>query len=77
LSSGYQDQYYNKAIAIKNKLTEEFMKLFEEYDIVLGPTSPMWPWNIGGHVSDPLADYLADAYAIIANLIEAPAMSIP
>lgn len=77
LSSGYQDQYYNKAVAIKNKVAEEFMKLFGEFDIVLSPTSPVWPWKIGGHAMDPLADYLADSYTIIANLIGAPAMSVP
>jgi aspartyl-tRNA(Asn)/glutamyl-tRNA(Gln) amidotransferase subunit A len=77
LSSGYKDQYYKKAVAIKNKVTEEFMNIFQEFDIVLGPTSPVRPWKIGEHNSDALADYLADAYTIVPNLIGAPAMSIP
>jgi aspartyl-tRNA(Asn)/glutamyl-tRNA(Gln) amidotransferase subunit A len=77
LSSGYKDQYYKKAVAIKNKVTEEFLNIFQEFDIVLGPTSPVRPWKIGEHSSDALADYLADAYTIIPNLIGAPAMSIP
>ena len=39
--------------------------------------SPVRPWKIGGHANDPLSDYLADLYAIPANLIGAPAMSVP
>ena len=37
----------------------------------------MRPWTIGGHNNDPVADYLADIYNVPANLIGAPAMSLP
>jgi len=77
LSSGYQDQYYNKAVHIRDMVKDQFMKLFERYDVVVGPTSPVRPWKIGGHANDPLSDYLTDLYTIPANLIGAPAMSVP
>lgn len=55
----------------------EFMKIFEKYDIIIWPTSPVRPWTIGGHNNNPVADYLADMYTVPANLIGAPAMSLP
>ena len=53
------------------------MKIFEKYDIIIWPTSPVRPRKIGGHSNDPVSDYLADIYTVPANLIWAPAMSLP
>lgn len=47
LSSGYQDQYYHKAIRIRDLVKTQFMKIFDSYDVVIGPTSPVRPWKIG------------------------------
>ncbi|HMY80586.1 MAG TPA: Asp-tRNA(Asn)/Glu-tRNA(Gln) amidotransferase subunit GatA [Candidatus Absconditabacterales bacterium] len=77
LSSGYADQYFHKAIKVRDFIRGEYEKLFKQYDIVMGPTSPVWPWKIGGHANDPIAEYLVDAYAVPANLIQAPAISLP
>ncbi len=77
LSSGYQDQYYNKAIAVRDYVKKEYLKLCESYDVIVWPTSPIWPWKIGWHANDPLSDYLADIYTVPANLMGAPAMSVP
>ena len=77
LSSGFADQYYNKALTVRDMIKGEFMKIFEKYDIIIWPTSPVRPWKIGGHSNDPLADYLADMYTVPANLIWSPAMSLP
>lgn len=35
LSAGHQDQYYNKAIAARDHIKQEYMKLFEEYDVII------------------------------------------
>ncbi|MCX6715949.1 MAG: Asp-tRNA(Asn)/Glu-tRNA(Gln) amidotransferase subunit GatA, partial [Candidatus Taylorbacteria bacterium] len=40
LSSGYYDAYYNRAIAVRRLITEEFSKAFESVDIVATPTTP-------------------------------------
>lgn len=77
LSAGYQDQYYNKAIAVRNHIQWEYLKLFGTYDVIIWPTSPVRPWKIGWHANDPVSDYLADLYTVPANLIGAPAMSVP
>lgn len=77
LSSGFQDQYYHKAMAIVKKSKTLYHTLFDQYDAILSPTTPLWPWKIGWHTHDPLSDYLADMYTIPANLIGSPAISIP
>ena len=35
LSSGFADQYYNKAIRVRQMIKGEFMKIFEKYDIII------------------------------------------
>lgn len=77
LSSWYQDQYYNKAIALVAHIKQFYLKLFEQYDAIVGPTTPIRPWRCGSHSHDPLSDYLTDIYTIPANLIGAPAVSLP
>ena len=41
------------------------------------PVSPSLPWKIGEQVDDPVANYLADVYTVLANLAGLPAMAIP
>ena len=41
------------------------------------PTSPTPAFRIGDKVNDPLSMYLTDIFTITANLIGAPAISLP
>lgn len=77
LSSGYYDQYYNRASQIRSKLIEDFKKVFEKVDVIIAPVSPTPPWKIGEKVDDPLKMYLSDVFTVTANLTGLPALSIP
>jgi len=77
LSSGYYDAYYSKAQKFRKVLKQQFDEVFREYDIILGPTSPVLPFKIGERISNPLEMYLADIYTISVNLAGIPAISIP
>lgn len=77
LSSGYYDAYYKRAMLLRNKIRKEFKKAFESYDVLLTPTSPILPFNIGEKVEDPLTMYLADIYTVNVNIAELPAISVP
>ncbi len=77
LSAGYYDAYYNKALRVQQALKSEFARIFQSYDIIIGPTSPVFPWKIGSHENDPVADYLADIYTVPVNIAWLPAMSVP
>ncbi|AEX85672.1 glutamyl-tRNA(Gln) and/or aspartyl-tRNA(Asn) amidotransferase, A subunit [Marinitoga piezophila KA3] len=76
LSSAYYDAYFSKAAKIRKLLNDDFEKVFEKYDAVLTPTTTMLPPKIG-ELKSPLEYYLMDLFTISANMIGAPAISIP
>jgi aspartyl-tRNA(Asn)/glutamyl-tRNA(Gln) amidotransferase subunit A len=77
LSSGYADQYYNKALKVRRLIRNDFDAAFKEVDVLLGPTSPTAAFKLGERTANPLAMYLSDIYTITANLAGIPGISIP
>ncbi len=77
LSSGYYDAYYKKAALVRTKLIREFEDAFSGVDFLLGPVAPETAFKIGENVNDPLKMYLTDIMTVAANLIGAPAISVP
>ena len=77
LSSGYYDAYYKKAQQMRRVVTEDFLRAFEQVDVLISPTCPNTAFDIGAKANDPLAMYLTDIATISANLAGIPAMSIP
>ncbi len=77
LSSGYFDAYYKKALAVRNKIKQEFKQAFNNVDIILTPTSPHIAFKIGEQANDPLKMYLEDVFLCGPSLAGLPAISIP
>jgi aspartyl-tRNA(Asn)/glutamyl-tRNA(Gln) amidotransferase subunit A len=77
LSAGYYDAYYLKAQQMRQLISDDFKRAFEQVDVIMGPTSPTVAFNAGEKSDDPVAMYLADVYTIAANLAGLPGMSIP
>lgn len=77
LSAGYYDAYYLKAQKVRTLLRQDFEKAFEEFDVLITPTSPQVAFGIGELVDDPFAMKLADVCTIPVNLAGIPAISIP
>jgi len=77
LSAGYYDAYYLKAQKVRTMLRRDFEKAFEEFDVLITPTSPTVSFGIGEKTHDPMAMKLADVCTIPANLAGIPAISIP
>jgi len=77
LSSGYYDAYYNRANAVRQMITQDFLEAFKSVDIIMTPTAPSPAFRIGEKVSDPMAMYLEDIFTVTANLTGLPAISIP
>ncbi len=77
LSSGYYDEYYGSALAMKEIITNELTEAFREVDLILTPTTPGPAWKIGEKSSDPLAMYLEDIFTVPANIAGVPSISIP
>jgi aspartyl-tRNA(Asn)/glutamyl-tRNA(Gln) amidotransferase subunit A len=76
LSHGYYDAYYNKAIKVRAKITEELNKVFQTVDLLVTPTTPT-PAFKPGDKKDPVSMYLSDIFTVPANIAGVPAISIP
>jgi len=77
LSAGYYDAYYLKAQKVRQLISQDFKKAFEEVDVIAGPTAPTTAFGIGEKIDDPITMYLNDIYTIGANLAGLPGISIP
>ncbi|MCS7461385.1 Asp-tRNA(Asn)/Glu-tRNA(Gln) amidotransferase subunit GatA [Paenibacillus doosanensis] len=77
LSSGYYDAYYLKAQKVRTLIKQDFDKVFEQYDVVIGPTAPTTAFKVGSQVDDPITMYLNDILTIPVNLAGIPAISVP
>jgi aspartyl-tRNA(Asn)/glutamyl-tRNA(Gln) amidotransferase subunit A len=77
LSAGYYDAYYLQAQKVRRLIKEDFLKAFEQVDVIMGPTSPTVAFKIGEKIDDPVAMYQSDVYTIPSSLAGLPAISIP
>jgi aspartyl-tRNA(Asn)/glutamyl-tRNA(Gln) amidotransferase subunit A len=77
LSSGYYDAYFRKGQQVRRLIRDDFIKVFENVDIILLPTSPTPPFRLGEHLEDPISMYLSDIFTTPISLAGVPAMSIP
>ncbi|WP_368492951.1 Asp-tRNA(Asn)/Glu-tRNA(Gln) amidotransferase subunit GatA [Geobacillus thermodenitrificans] len=77
LSSGYYDAYYKKAQKVRTLIKRDFENVFEQYDVIIGPTTPTPAFKIGEKTSDPLTMYMNDILTIPVNLAGVPAISVP
>ncbi len=76
LSKGYFDAYYIKALKVRNLIKKEFIDTFQNFDVLVSPTTPSAAFKIG-EKKDPVSMYLSDTFTVIANIVGIPAISIP
>ena len=76
LSSGYYDAYYLKASKVRTLLKQDYLKAFEQVDLLIGPTAPSLPFKLGEKMADPLEMYLSDIYTVPANLVGIPGLAM-
>jgi len=77
LSSGYYDAYYLRAQKVRTLIRNDFLKAFEQVNLIASPTSPTAAFKIGEKANDPLQMYLSDIYTISANLASICGLSVP
>ncbi|MGM0124084.1 glutamyl-tRNA(Gln) amidotransferase subunit A [Enterococcus sp. AZ194] len=77
LSSGYYDAYFKKAGQVRTLIKQDFDKVFNQYDLIIGPSSPTVAFGIGENINDPITMYKSDILTIPVNLAGLPGMSIP
>ena len=76
LSAGYYDAFYGKAQKVRTLIIRDLDAAYEQFDVLLAPTSPTTAFTIGAK-ADPLAMYLNDVCTIPSNLAGHPAISVP
>ncbi|WP_339173853.1 Asp-tRNA(Asn)/Glu-tRNA(Gln) amidotransferase subunit GatA [Solibacillus sp. FSL R5-0691] len=77
LSAGTYDAYYKKAQQARTLIKADYDKVFENYDVIIGPTAPTPAFAIGANIDDPLTMYANDILTIPINLAGVPAISVP
>ena len=77
LSAGYYDAYFTKAQKVRTLIKRDFAEAFRDCDLILTPTAPSAAFGLSEKMSDPLAMYLNDVFAVPASLAGLPAMSVP
>jgi len=77
LSAGTYDAYYKKAQQVRTLIKQDFDKVFEEYDVIVGPTTPTTAFKLGENLDDPMTVYANDILTVPINLAGVPAISIP
>lgn len=75
LSSGYYDAYYGKAMALKQKIREEYESIFTGCDVILTPTAPTVAYGVNENISDPAKMYQADICTVTVNIASLPGIS--
>src|SRR3989338_11440555 len=76
LSAGYYEAYYLRAQKARTLIRQDFEKVFEKFDVIVGPTTPTTAFKIG-EKKDPVSMYLSDIYTVPVNLAGLPGISVP
>jgi aspartyl-tRNA(Asn)/glutamyl-tRNA(Gln) amidotransferase subunit A len=77
LSAGYYDAFYGQAQRVRTLIIRDFDRAYEDFDVLLSPTSPTVAFDLGSKTADPLAMYLCDVSTVPVNLSGHAAMSVP
>ena len=77
LSGDNAKVYYNKALSVRDDMRKEFIKVFDKYDLIIGPTTTTTAYNLTDSMDDPLKSFMDDVLVIPVNMAGLPAISIP
>ena len=77
LSAGTYDAFFKKAAQVRTLICRDYENVFENHDLILGPTAPTTAYGIGEKIDDPVTMYMNDILTIPVNLAGLPGMSLP
>jgi aspartyl-tRNA(Asn)/glutamyl-tRNA(Gln) amidotransferase subunit A len=77
LSAGYFDAYFGRAQQARQWMKDKTELIFNEFDILLLPTSPTTAFRFGEMSQSAVSMFLADIFTVYANLAGIPAVSFP
>lgn len=77
LSGENAKTYYNKALSIRDDMKKEFVNVFKDYDLIIGPTTTTTAYDLTDPMDDPVKSFLDDVLVIPVNMAGLPAINIP
>jgi len=77
LSTGYYDQYYNKAQQVRTLVINQFNQLFKKYHLLIGPISPGPALKVGASQDNPMFGELVDMLAEPSSIAGLTGLSLP
>lgn len=77
LSGNNAKKYYDKALSIRSDIRTSFLKTFEKYDLIIGPTTTTTAYRLDEDMSDPLKTFMDDVLVIPVNMAGLPGLNLP
>lgn len=78
LSADDDQKIYKKGLKLRTLIKEELEELFENYDLIVTPTTTNLPPDLDEETQkDPLSDFKADGFNVIVNLAGMCGLSVP
>lgn len=77
LSGDNAKTYYNKALSIRDDMRKEFLKVFDNYDLVIGPTTTTTAYDLSANLNDPVKSFMDDVLVIPVNMAGLPGLNVP
>lgn len=69
--------YYNKALSIRDDMRKALKKVFESYDLIIGPTTTTTAYNLTDPMDDPRKSFMDDVLVIPVNMAGLPGLNLP
>ena len=69
--------YYAKALSIRDDMKKELLKVFEKYDLIIGPTTTTTAYDLTDSMDDPRKSFMDDVLVIPVNMAGLPGLNVP
>jgi len=69
--------YYDKALSIRDDMKKELLKVFEKYDLIIGPTTTTTAYDLTDSMDDPRKSFMDDVLVIPVNMAGLPGLNVP
>lgn len=77
LSGDNAKVYYNKALSIRDDMRKALKKVFDSYDLIIGPTTTTTAYNLTDPMDDPRKSFMDDVLVIPVNMAGLPGLNLP
>jgi aspartyl-tRNA(Asn)/glutamyl-tRNA(Gln) amidotransferase subunit A len=77
LSGDNVKTYYYKALKIRKAIHDSFANILSKYDLIIGPTTTTFAYNLGEGQNDAVKSFFDDLLTIPVNMAGLPGMSLP